>query len=227
MDIITWDNIQEEQINEQIKRKMFWGENIMVVKWELAPSAVLPEHSHEAEQIVMVHSGRVTLIFPDGEVTLSSGDMHVVPPFKPHGVRVGPDGCSVTDIFSPIRQDFIDQTSAYLGQTGPTDAAEGSGPKFDEAEAYRKLHGHLRGVGVTASLEQVKAVPVELLARYAYEKECVTMGQLRAILNMDKQEAKNLLREWKHGDDHSESSLKKNLARLVMLPGEKPPPSRS
>jgi len=34
---------------------------------------------------------------------------------------------------------------------------------------------------------------------------------------LDKNEAKNLLRQWKHGDDHSESSYKRKLERTIVL----------
>ena len=37
---------------------------------------------------------------------------------------------------------------------------------------------------------------------------------------MDKTQAKALLREWKHGDDHSESSYRKMMERMIMLPSE-------
>ena len=63
----------------------------------------------------MVKEGSVTLVFPGEEnVTLRSGDMLVIPPSKPHGVEVGPQRCTVMDLFSPLRQDFIDGSAAYL-----------------------------------------------------------------------------------------------------------------
>jgi len=56
-----------------------------------------------------------------------------------------------------------------------------------------------------------------VLARYCYEKECITMGQLRNVLGLDKKQAKDLLRQWKHGDDHSESSLRRKIERTIVL----------
>jgi hypothetical protein len=44
------------------------------------------------------------------------------------------------------------------------------------------------------------------------------MGQLRAVMGIDKKQAKDMLRTWKHGDDHSESSYKRNLERIVIVP---------
>lgn len=68
----------------------------------------------------------------------------------------------------------------------------------------------------------MKELPLDLLARFAYERECLSMGQLRKILGLDKQQAKELLRQWKHGDDHSEASLRRKWERLVIVPGDLP-----
>jgi quercetin dioxygenase-like cupin family protein len=213
MQTISWNDITEQRINENITRKMFWGENIMVTRWELEPNTALPVHEHVSEQVTMVQEGSVTLVFPgEAKVTLRSGDMLVIPPSKPHGVEVGPQGCIVMDLFSPLRQDFIDGSAAYLASAGGTDAKE--------ADPYRRLHGFLRASGIKVTLDELKNVPLDLLARYTYERQCITMGQLRQVLGMDKTQAKALLREWKHGDDHSESSYRKMMETMIVLPSD-------
>jgi quercetin dioxygenase-like cupin family protein len=220
MQVYTWADITEERINESITRQMFWGKNIMVTKWQLAPNAALPEHEHVSEQITMVHEGSVTLLFPgQTNVTLGPGQMLVIPPSVRHGVKVGPDGCVVTDLFSPIREDFIQGSAAYLTKEQPGSSG-GQDPAAREARAYERLHGFLTASGIKVTLEEVKEVPLDILARYAYERQCLSLGQLRDVLGMDKQQAKALLREWKHGDDHSEASFVKSLQTRVILPWE-------
>jgi len=220
MQVYTWADITEERINESITRQMFWGKNIMVTKWQLAPNAALPEHEHVSEQITMVHEGSVTLLFPgQTNVTLGPGQMLVIPPSVRHGVKVGPDGCVVTDLFSPIREDFIQGSAAYLTKEQPGSSG-GQDPAAREARAYERLHGFLTASGINVTLEEVKEVPLDILARYAYERQCLSLGQLRDVLGMDKQQAKALLREWKHGDDHSEASFVKSLKTRVILPWE-------
>lgn len=220
MQVYTWADITEERINESITRQMFWGKNIMVTKWQLAPNATLPEHEHVSEQITMVHEGSVTLIFPgQTDVTLGPGQMLVIPPSVRHGVRVGPDGCVVTDLFSPIREDFIQGSAAYLTKE-QSGSGTGQDPAAREARAYERLHGFLLASGIKVTLKEVKEVPLDILARYAYERQCLSLGQLRDVLGMDKQQAKALLREWKHGDDHSEASFAKSLQTRVILPWE-------
>ena len=82
------------------------------------------------------------------------------------------------------------------------------------------MRGYLAGVGINIPIDTLRQTPLEVLARYVYEKECITMGQLREVLGIDKKQAKDLLRQWKHGDDHSQSSFKRKLERLIVLPNE-------
>jgi len=42
------------------------------------------------------------------------------------------------------------------------------------------------------------------------------------LLGLDKNQAKDLLREWKHGDDHSAASLRKMMTQMVVLPRDSP-----
>jgi quercetin dioxygenase-like cupin family protein len=230
MQVRSWSNVNTEQLNESITRKMIWGENVMVTRWELAPHTALPTHDHVSEQVTMVQSGSVTLLFPHGEdVTLSAGDMLVIPSSVPHGVRVGPEGCTVLDIFSPIRRDFIEGNAAYLSQkeTKTDEPPAEQPPLLDDDEKYRRLHGFLAGAGVKVDLDELKKVPLEVVALYVYDRECITLGDLRKVMGWDKKRAKEFLRDLKHGDDHSGSSLKRKMERLVILPGDLHPRPRT
>jgi quercetin dioxygenase-like cupin family protein len=223
MAVLSWKGIETERLSDQVTRQMFWGEQIMVVRWDLGAGTNFPVHEHVSEQVTMVERGSATLTFPDGEdTTLHEGDMVVIPPSRPHGVEVGPDGCIAVDLFSPIRQDFIDKSSSYLQQSG----AQGE-PKVETEEqrehAYSALQGFLHAKGIKADLAEMKKLPLDLVARFAFERQCLSMGQLRKILGLDKAEAKDLLRQWKHGDDHSEASLRRKWERLVVIPGDRPP----
>lgn len=209
MEILCWKDLPEEKLSTSITRQMFWGDNIMVTKWVLAPDTDLPIHEHESEQVTMVQSGSVTLLFPgEADRTLNAGDMLVIPGRKSHGAKAGPQGCTALDLFSPIRQDFIRNRTTYF--------AADAQPK----DPYPRLYGFLKATGMKVTLEELREVPLEVLARYVYDKECITMGQLREILGWDKKQAKDMLRQWKHGDDHSESSFKRKLERLVVIPPE-------
>lgn len=216
---VRWDTLKADQLNEQVARKMFWGDKIMVTEWRLSPDVTFPIHQHESEQISMVQEGEVTLVFPDeGDVTLGPGDMYVVKSMRPHGVRVGSSPARVVDLFSPIREDFLAKNEPYLTRSakhgGSTEEISGG---ENEQDPHTRLKAFLDAVGIKVDLEKLQEVPLDILARYCYEKECITMGQLRNVLGLDKQQAKNLLRQWKHGDDHSESSLRRKIERMIVL----------
>jgi quercetin dioxygenase-like cupin family protein len=212
--VVSWKDLEDQRVNENITRKMFWGDHVMVTRWELAPNTLLPLHDHVSEQVTMVIEGSITLSFPgEKDCTLTIGDMIVIPSSKPHSAKAGPEGAIVSDIFSPIRTDLI-QSSQDKKQPGDDNRER----KIDEAKAYGELHGFLVATGVKIGLDDLQQIPLELVARYVYERECISLGQLRTILGLDKSEAKDLLRQWKHGDDHSESSYRRKLERMIVLP---------
>ncbi|MFH0823445.1 MAG: cupin domain-containing protein [Pseudomonadota bacterium] len=223
MKVYDWQSVEERRINANITRKMIWGENVMAVKWRLAPNTAIPEHDHVSEQMTIVEEGSITLLFPgEDAVTLLPGQMLMIPSMKRHAVKVGPDGSSAIDIFSPIRRDFIEGKDAYLG--GTQDASATPSP-VDESQlsiedGYRKVDAFLRSAGIKTDPDRLKDYSLEELAWLAYERKTISMGQLRELLGITKEEARALIRRWKHGDDHSEYSLQRRKERIVILPGE-------
>jgi quercetin dioxygenase-like cupin family protein len=217
----SWDLIGKEKLSDKINRQMIWGKKLMAVRIEIAPNSSIPVHEHESEQFTTVYKGQITLHFPGhGDITLFPDEMLLIPSMVPHSVSSGPEGCEAVDFFSPIRQDFIDGSAAYMSDQPKTTAEQKLDLTKDTAcgEPYSELQVFLAVVGIRVPIEKLREYPLETLARYAYEKECVTMGQLRNILKIDKKQAKDMLRTWKHGDDHSESSYKRSLERVVIIP---------
>jgi quercetin dioxygenase-like cupin family protein len=82
------------------------GERITMAVVELDADAVIPEHSHENEQVGIVLTG--SLVFRVGEEsrTLGPGETWCIPPEMPHAVDVGSQGAVVIDVFSPVRDDW-------------------------------------------------------------------------------------------------------------------------
>jgi len=222
VEVLSWDAIAEERVNENITRKMFWGENLMIARYELAAGSVIPLHDHLSEQMTTVLEGSVTLSFPgEASITLRKGDMVLIPASKPHGSVAGAEGCTALDVFSPVRQDFLAAEGLHSESSDvPAEAAPEAQEPEPAGDPYERLHGVLAGVGIRVPLDELRQMPLDLLARYVYEKECITMGELRRILGYSKEQAKGLLRQWKHGDDHSEASLKRKMERLIVLPPE-------
>jgi quercetin dioxygenase-like cupin family protein len=82
------------------------GERITLGVVELEPDSVVPEHSHENEQLGMVLAGSLTFRVANESRELGPGGTWRIPANVPHEVVTGPDGAVVIDVFAPTRGDW-------------------------------------------------------------------------------------------------------------------------
>ncbi len=113
---INWDDVPEEQVNPSMKRKMIWGEKIMVAKMKFKDGFLVPLHQHENEQITQVTKGTIRFWFGADKsqtMDLHAGDTVVIPSNLPHeALMIGE--VEETDTWAPPRQDWIDGSDNYL-----------------------------------------------------------------------------------------------------------------
>jgi quercetin dioxygenase-like cupin family protein len=108
-----WVDVPSEQINDAIARRFITGDSVTIGRFELKQGGVVPSHAHANEQISMVLSG-VLLFRIDGvETVVKAGEVMQIPANVAHQVDVLEDTL-VVDLFSPIRQDWIDKTDSYF-----------------------------------------------------------------------------------------------------------------
>ena len=93
------------------------GERASFAVVELDPSAHVPEHSHDNEQLGMVLSGSVAFRVADETRDLGPGGTWRIPPNVPHEVHAGPEGAVVLDVFAPVREDWA--ALERLGERAP------------------------------------------------------------------------------------------------------------
>ena len=98
--------IVPQQIWDGVLGRAVHGERITMGVIELDPSSVVPEHSHENEQLGVVLRG--SLVFTVGEERreLAPGGTWRIPANTPHTVETGPEGAVVIDVFAPVRADW-------------------------------------------------------------------------------------------------------------------------
>ena len=113
MQHISWESIPLEKLGEGIARRYLCGERITVAQFELAAGSRVPEHAHENEQISYVLSGTLRFVLAGKPVDVRAGEVLVIPPNVPHSAEALEDSHAL-DIFSPIRQDWINKDDAYL-----------------------------------------------------------------------------------------------------------------
>jgi quercetin dioxygenase-like cupin family protein len=82
------------------------GERMTLAAVDLGPNVAVPEHHHENEQLGFVIRGTVRFTVAGETRDLSAGDTYAIPSHVPHGVVAGPEGCTVVDVFAPIRADW-------------------------------------------------------------------------------------------------------------------------
>ena len=96
-----------------LDRRLITGDRMTVAQFELKRDGVVPSHSHDQEQFTCVLSGRLKFVMNGHEIIAGPGEVVQIPGCVPHEVHVLED-TRVMDVFSPIRQDWIDKTDTYF-----------------------------------------------------------------------------------------------------------------
>ena len=111
--LYRWDEIALEKVTEMISRKIITGEREMVTQIYLKRGAIVPMHSHESEQMTYVLQGGLRFLINGEEITVREGEVLHIPSQIPHQAEALEDTFEL-DIFSPIRQDWLDHTDDYF-----------------------------------------------------------------------------------------------------------------
>jgi quercetin dioxygenase-like cupin family protein len=101
-----------QRIWEGVHARIVHGHRITVGVIELDPNSVVPEHSHEHEQLGICLSGSLVFRVGDESRELGPGETWSIPGTVPHEVHVGPEGAVVLDVFTPTRDDWLEAPSA-------------------------------------------------------------------------------------------------------------------
>jgi quercetin dioxygenase-like cupin family protein len=115
-----WDELALEKVTEMISRKVVTGEREMLAQIYLKKGCVVPMHSHESEQITYVLQGALRFLIDGEQITVREGEVLVIPSWVEHQAEALDDTFEL-DVFSPIRQDWLDKTDSYFHNV-PTEA---------------------------------------------------------------------------------------------------------
>jgi len=107
MKFFTISELPQKEVLQGITLKSVHLQNLMVTFVTLAPGAVLPEHSHEHEQISVIVSGMLRFTVEGEERIVSAGHVVRIPSNALHGAEVIEGPCIVYDSWSPVRNDYI------------------------------------------------------------------------------------------------------------------------
>jgi quercetin dioxygenase-like cupin family protein len=104
--ILRLDALGHFALADGVRARALFGDSTMLNLVELDPGAVVPEHSHVHEQMGIVLSGEIVMIFDGEEHPCHAMDAMHIPSGIVHGAYAGPEGAVVLDVFVPIREDF-------------------------------------------------------------------------------------------------------------------------
>jgi quercetin dioxygenase-like cupin family protein len=98
--------IRPLKVWEGVIARAIEGDRLSLAVIELDPDSVVPEHSHENEQLGIVLSGSLSFRVGDEVRDLGPGGTWCIPSDTPHEVHTGPEGAVVIDVFTPVRADW-------------------------------------------------------------------------------------------------------------------------
>ena len=111
--LYRWDELALEKVTEMISRKIVTGEREMLAQIYLKKGALVPMHNHESEQMTYVLQGALKFVINGEEITVREGEVLHIPSWIAHQAEALDDTFEL-DLFSPIRQDWLDHTDNYF-----------------------------------------------------------------------------------------------------------------
>lgn len=110
-----WDDMPKERVSDSLQRRLITGDRMMLAHVYLDKGCIVPQHSHENEQLTYILEGALHFWIGEDEeeVTVRAGEVLVIPSNVLHKAKALEDTLDI-DIFSPPRQDWIDKTDEYL-----------------------------------------------------------------------------------------------------------------
>ena len=108
-----WTDVPSEQITASVARRFINGDHITVGRFELKQGSAVPAHSHANEQISIVLEGVIRFRVDGVDTIVRGGEVMQIPGHAVHEVEALEDTL-VVDVFSPVRQDWIDKTDTYF-----------------------------------------------------------------------------------------------------------------
>jgi quercetin dioxygenase-like cupin family protein len=109
----AWKDVELEQLNPLLDRQMIPGDKIMLARVLLKKGCIVPEHSHENEQVTYILEGALKFWIDGKEIVIHEGEVLCIPSNMPHKAEAVVDTVDL-DVFYPPRQDWLNKTDSYL-----------------------------------------------------------------------------------------------------------------
>lgn len=104
---MRWEDIRKEPVGKGLLRSVVHGRNITLARFYLDTGAIVPEHSHDNEQISYVIEGRLAFEVGGEASRVMEGNIVMIPPGTLHKVTAL-EPSVILDTFSPPRKDWME-----------------------------------------------------------------------------------------------------------------------
>ncbi|HOI81577.1 MAG: cupin domain-containing protein [Thermovirgaceae bacterium] len=105
MEYTDTNSLVPKEVVKGVHGKFVHSPHMTMAWWHIEEGAMLPEHSHEHEQVVNVIEGTLEISSGGKKWTLGPGSVLAIPSGVPHLAR-GVTECRVIDAFYPAREDY-------------------------------------------------------------------------------------------------------------------------
>ena len=109
----SWSEVPKENVTPVIARQIVTGAQAMAGMITLQKGSHVPKHSHVSEQLTYVLEGSLRFVIEGKEILVNAGEILVIPAWVEHEATAV-ELTRELDIFSPIRQDWLDGTDTYF-----------------------------------------------------------------------------------------------------------------
>lgn len=114
----AWSEVPKENVTPTIARQIVTGVSAMAGLITLQKGSHVPRHSHVSEQLTYVFEGALRFVIGGEEILVGAGEILVIPAWVEHEATAVEHTVEL-DIFSPIRQDWLDGTDTYFQKAAP------------------------------------------------------------------------------------------------------------
>jgi quercetin dioxygenase-like cupin family protein len=104
---------KREQMITGVQRRFISGARATVAQFWFAKGALVPQHTHESEQVSWIVEGSMRFDLGGDIVTVKRGEILVIPSMLPHSAEALEETYDI-DVFAPRREDWISGNDAYL-----------------------------------------------------------------------------------------------------------------
>jgi quercetin dioxygenase-like cupin family protein len=103
---VRFDDVPAFALVEGVEGRPLFGDKAMINVIEFAPGATVAAHSHPHEQLGIVLRGMQALVVDGVARELGPMEGYVLPGNVVHSAYCGPEGATVIDVFSPVREEY-------------------------------------------------------------------------------------------------------------------------